>query len=726
MNKRKIILCFIILNCNYNLKAQNKDSVFKEIELLPTIINSNTTLLEKRLEPSATILYPSFLKKINTGLDIPFLLNATPSVQINSDAGTGIGYSSIQIRGTDVTRINVSMNGISINDAESQGTFFVNFPDIISSAQSIKIERGVGLSKAGTGNFGGAISINNLDVENKKPNIFIATDVGSFNTLKNTIKIGTGLINEKLNSTLRLSRIVSDGFIDRSSSNLRSIQWTTKYSLNSKTNVVLNYVGGKEKTGQAWNGVAEENLDSNRTFNELGLMANGKYFENQTDNYQQDYYQFFINHDINKNWKTGGAFYLTKGKGYYEEYKLNAAFEHYNLPNVVLGNDTVENTNLIRQLWLDNNFYGLKYMLQYQKDKTDLGIYINANQYKGKHFGEIVWADLGVENKYKWYDVNAEKNEFSLATMYSYKFKKVWQFFADAQLRNVDYQLNGFRNNPVLKHKLNYLFFNPKIEIRYVGLHTRYSFQAGIAQKEPNRNDIEVNNNQLPKAEKMLDVELNIHHILNKNMIINATFFWMQYKNQLVLNGKINDVGAYTRINIDNSFRRGIEIEAQLKLHKKITFSGNISLMQHQILNYTDYIDDYDNGGQLETKFAKTQIAFSPNIIFSGQLNYLPIAGSNFSIDLFSKFVGKQYLDNTKNENRKINSFFINDIILNYPIQIVNSKINFKGALYNLLNKKYESGGYTYSYQYNNIISTQNYFYPQAGLRFMLGVDIGF
>ncbi|MBP6455330.1 MAG: TonB-dependent receptor plug domain-containing protein [Chitinophagaceae bacterium] len=726
MNKRKIILCFVILFCGYFSNAQNKDSVFKEIELSSIIIKSYTEL-EKRIEPSATILFPSFIKKINTGMDIPFILNSTPSVQVNSDAGTGIGYSNIQIRGTDVTRINVSMNGISINDAESQGTFFVNFPDIISSAKSIKIERGVGLSKAGTGNFGGAISINNLDIANEKPSFYFATDVGSFNTLRNTLKLGTGLINDKFNSTLRLSRIVSNGYIDRSASDLKSIQWTTLYKLNSKTNIVFNYLGGKEKTGQAWNGVSEENLNTNRTFNELGLMANGNYYENQTDNYQQDYFQFFVNHDVNKYWKTSTVFYLTKGKGYYEEYKQNAHFQNYNLPNFVSGNDTIDHTNLIRQLWLDNNFYGIKYMLQYQKNNADLGIYLNASQYKGTHFGKVIWADYGIDNNYKWYDVDAMKNEISMATMYSYKLKNTWQFFADAQLRKVDYKLNGFRNMPNLKHDLNFLFFNPKVEIRYVGFDkTSFSFQAGIAQKEPNRNDIEVNNNQLPKAEKMLDVELNMNHKMNKFIMFNATLFWMQYKDQLVLNGKINDVGAYTRVNIDNSFRRGIEFETQIKILKKLSFSGNVSLMQHQILNYTDFVDDYDNGGQLETKFSNTQIAFSPNFIFSGQLNYVPFTNSKFSISWFSKFIGKQYLDNTQNENRKLNSFLVNDIILYYPIQVANSTINFRGAIYNLLNKKYESGGYTYSYFYNNNLTTQNYFYPQSGIRFMLGFDIGF
>jgi iron complex outermembrane receptor protein len=727
----KKILLFSIALAHFGTWAfaQKKDTL-RNIELPAAVIREfkQTTLDEQ----STKRVEKSFMKRLNQGQDLPYLLNTLSSVVVNSDAGTGTGYTGIRIRGTDLTRINVTINGVPVNDAESQGTFFVNTPDLLSSSQSIEVGKGVGTSKNGVGSFGASIAINNLDVNYTKPTFSYQSDFGSFNTFKNTLKASTGLINDRFVTTVRASSILSDGYIDRSASNLKAFQFTTKYIMNPSTQVVFNYMKGKEKTGQAWNGVPQDSLATNPQHNELGLKSDGTYYDNQTDNYGQDYYQLFFDHKINSNFSIGSTLFYTKGKGYYEEYRMSQDFSSYGLPNFIVGNDTSFSTDMIRQLWLDNDFYGGRLYANYFSKHLDAGLYLNYNQYDGKHFGEIKWAQYGTPDDYRWYNLTAHKNDINLYGMVDFKASKHVNLFADLQYRKVDYIINGFRNNPSIQHDLQFNFFNPKAKITYNNQHHQISLLAGIAQKEPNREDIEAGKSSLPKPEKLYNGELNYTYNYKNKFSFHATSYLMYYRDQLVLTGKINDVGAYTRTNIPESYRIGIEMETQWKpSSRKIELAFNVALSENKIIQFSEFIDDYDNGGQVIKNYTKTDIAFSPSIIAGGRLSYFPLRGSshkdfeNLSFDLLAKYVGRQYLDNTSNINKSINSYFITDLIANCPIRIdENTILNIRTGLYNIFNHSYEANGYTFSYIYGQQTISQNYYYPQAGLRWMVGMGI--
>lgn len=731
---KRIILLSIFCLPTMAVFAQSiqvyKDTL-RNIELSPTIIKNSRYPLHS--QKAVNTISKQEIQKQNIAQDLPFLLNGMSSVVVNSDAGTGTGYTGIRIRGADLTRINVTMNGVPVNDPESQATYFVNTPDILSSSKEIEVSKGVGSSKNGVGNFGAGIAINNLDIDNETPTVQFQTDYGSFNTLKRMLKLSTGLLQQKFNASLRLSNITSDGFIQRSASDLRGMQFTAKYLLDTKTQIVFNYVDGKEKTGQAWNGVNEDSLKTNPTYNELGMKSDGSFYNNQTDNYRQQYYQLFIDRRLNQRVAIGSTLFYTKGKGYYEEYKTEQSFADYYRPNFISGNDTITETDLIRQLWLDNDFYGGRLYANYFSKKFDAGLYLNYNEYKGKHFGDVIWAQVNMPDHYRWYSLNAIKKDLNVYGMFDYRLSSSINLFADMQVRNVNYTLNGFRKNPTLTHDLNYTFANPKLKVSWKGYHQLASITAGLAQKEPNREDVEAGIASLPKPEKLFDLELNYSRLIWNQFAIHANAFLMQYKDQLVLTGKINDVGAYTRSNVDQSYRAGIEVELLWRSYSGMfDIKANVAFSQNKIKSFTEYLDDYDQGIQLQNHYHQTDIAFSPNVIAGSKITYYPFIRKpgthmrNASINLLTKYVGKQYLDNTTNSQRAIDAFVTNDLLLNCPVQIQgNAVLTIRAGIYNLLDAGYQSNGYTYSYVYNQSLETFNYLFPQAGRRFMVGVGIG-
>lgn len=729
MKKEVIFLLALLVSSTISIAQQQTQDTLRKIELPATYVLAKESVSSKETE----IFRPKLIKRFNQAKDLPFLLNQLSSMVVSSDAGAGTGYSSIRMRGTDITRINVTMNGIPVNDPESQATYFVNTPDLLSSATQVEISKGIGNSKNGNASFGGSISLNNLDLGYSKPYISYQSDFGSFNTFKNTTKLSTGLIQNKFISTIRLSSILSSGYILRSNSNLKSSQVTSKYIFKPGTQVVFNYLKGKEKTGQAWNGVPQDSLKQNRRFNELGLKSDGTYYNNQTDNYGQDYYQLFFDHKVNNQVNIGSALFYTKGKGYYEEYKMQQQFATYGLSNFVLGNDTLNQTDLIRQLWLDNDFYGGRAYLTYLSDKSDAGIYLNVNQYQGRHFGEIIWADYGIPNKYKWYNLTSQKTDMNLYAMLDHRLSKSLSIFVDMQVRKVQYQINGFRNNPNIKHDLNFLFFNPKFSINWQHANHKLNLMMGAVQKEPNREDIEAGTENLPKPEKLFNLELK-YDFRVKNYLAILNSYLMYYKDQLILTGKINDVGAYTRTNVPKSFRAGIEVEQRIsnRVHS-LELAFNASLSMNQVLNFSEYIDDYDNGGQIINKYSLTDIAFSPNTIIGGRVSIFPMKilrykqAENFSIDLMPKYVSRQFLDNTSNTQKIIPSFFMTDVVINCPFVIKKqTALQARIGLYNVLNHLYESNGYTFSYVYNQRMNTQNYYFPQAGFHWLVGIGIEF
>lgn len=719
-----------------------------------------STIIEVALEPTSLFLQPvevmairagdrmpfaktnltkQAIEKMNTGVDLPFLLNQTPSVVVNSDAGNGIGYTGIRVRGTDATRINMTLNGIPYNDAESQGLFFVNLPDFASSVNSIQLQRGVGTSSNGAGAFGATLNLSTNEFH-EKAYAEVNNGFGSFNSWRHTVKAGTGLLNNHFTIDARLSFINSDGFIDRAATDLRSFYLSSAY-LSKKSSLRFNVFSGKEITYQAWNGIPEAKLKGDAAtlethyWNNVGLLyktredsinlfnpANNRtynafLYNNQTDNYQQDHYQLFFNHELNKSWNMNTAFFLTRGKGYYEEYKTQEDLSDYGL--------AATDADLIRQLWLDNWFYGTTYSLQYKRNNNQWSMGGAYTRYRGLHYGKIIWSEAAIPKDYRWYDLDAFKNDFSVYTKYQRRITQRWELFADLQYRTVNYTLNGFRKNPMLKFDNNFRFLNPKLGVSYADGKGWLGFASlSLGKKEPNRDDFETSAEQQPTHERLIDWELNIEQ-RKANYNWSITGYYMRYRNQLVLTGKINDVGAYARINIPESYRTGVELQGAVKPASWFNASANLTLSSNRILNFTEFSDDYDNGGQKETFFKSAPLSFSPSVVGGATLNFIPV--KNAELSLLNKYVSRQYLDNTGNKARSIDAFFVTDLRAAYTLKTKLAKeIILSFQLNNLFDIKYEANGYTYNYIYGGQTIVENFYYPMAGRNFMVGVNIKF
>ena len=668
-----------------------------------------------------TNLSKNEIQKLNLGQDLPFILNQTPAVVVNSDAGDGVGYTGIRIRGSDATRINVTLNGIPYNDAESQGTFFVDLPDFISSVNSIQVQRGVGTSSNGSGAFGASINMSTNEI-NQDPYAEVNNSYGSFNTWKNTVKIGSGLVSGHFTTDVRLSNIISNGYIDRASSNLKSLHFSTAY-LSNKSSLRFNMFLGKEKTYQAWYGVTEDDLKNNRRVNYAGTEKPGEPYDNETDNYWQNHYQLFFTHLFSKKLSFNTALFLTEGKGYYEQYKANQLYAEYNFPPPVIGVDTILSTDLVRRLWLDNNFYGNIFSLQYRDNISQFTLGGGWSRYDGNHFGDVIWAEKGLHNVHnRWYDLDAFKTDFNIYYKEQTRFAKNWSLFYDLQYRHVIYQINGFEKNPSLLIKNSYNFFNPKIGVvyNYNGLQTFLSYSR--AGKEPNRDDFESGSSGQPRPERLNDFELGVQK-KKINYDWGASLYYMQYKDQLVLTGKINDVGAYTRTNIPNSYRMGIELQGNILIASWLKAAANLALSRNKVKNFTEWIDDYDAGGQKLFNYSSTDIAFSPRVVGGATLSFLPL--SDLEVSFISKYVSKQYLDNTQNENRKLNPFYTQDARIIYTVQKgMLKEANIILQANNIFNRKYEPNGYTFSYYYGGDLITQNYYFPMATRNFMVAINL--
>jgi iron complex outermembrane receptor protein len=730
---KKNLLTALLLASALIAFSQNNQKAVKSKEISIEGLDSTKSKLMEAIEIRAVraeknypftqnLISKRSIEKNNVGQDIPFLLNQIPGAVINSDAGNGVGYTGIRIRGTDASRINFTLNGIAYNDAESQGVFLVNLPDFLSSTNSIQVQRGVGTSSNGAGAFGATVNLMTNDVQ-EKAYASINNSIGSFNTLKNTLKVGTGLLNGKYTIDARLSNISSDGYIDRASSKLQSF-YVSAASIREKSSLRLNVFSGKEKTYQAWYGVTEEQLSTNRRYNSAGTEKPGNPYDNETDNYTQTHYQLFYNQRINSNWNFSGAAFATTGNGYYEQYKANQSFGSYGLPNyqIRVGN-TITETDLIRQLWLDNVYMGTNFSFQRKTKNNELILGGGNSTYNGNHFGKIIWAGTGIEKDYRWYDLDAKKQEQHLFGKWLHKYND-FHFFGDIQARNVNYNIEGFRNNPGLKIDQKWLFINPKIGFRYSKNNNSVFASFAIANKEPNRDDFEASTTEIPKHETLNDVEIGFERN-TKKMRFASTFYYMHYNNQLVLTGKINDVGAYTRSNIPTSFRTGLEIEFNYILSEKLQINNNIAISSNKIKNYTDYYDDYDAGGQKTTFYAGSNLAFSPAVVENASISYKPF--SNTEIRLNSKYVDRQYLDNTSRKDRSLAPYFTQDILVNHIFKLKKiSSIELLAQINNIWNKRYAPNGYTYSYLYNGEVSRNNYYYPMAERNFMLGINVNF
>lgn len=660
------------------------------------------------------------IRKENLGQDLPFIINQTPSVVANSDAGNGVGYTGLRIRGTDATRINITLNGIPYNDAESQGTFLVNLPDFASSVSSIQIQRGVGTSTNGAGSFGATINFSTNEV-NRKAYAEASNSFGSFNTWKNTLRGGTGLLGNHFTVDARLSRISSDGYVDRASTDLRAFYVSGAY-LSDRTNLRLNVFSGKERTYQAWYGVSESDLMTNRRVNYAGTEKPGAPYENEVDNYRQDHYQFFADHRLNERWVLNAALFLTRGLGYYEQYKAEEDYADYNLPYPQRDGNPVATTDLIRRLWLDNYFYGTTFSGQYTGARTSLIFGGAATRYDGDHYGTLEWVENGLTGSPYWYNLPASKKDLNLYGKWQQSLTNRLQTFVDLQYRLVDYQLFGFRNNPGLQFHPQYHFFNPKAGLSYRSGPLLAYASLAVARKEPNRDDFEAGAGQQPRPEVLRDLETGLEY-RSARSFWSANVYYMDYKDQLVLTGRINDVGAYTRTNIPESYRLGLELQGSVSLLSWLKAGANLTLSRNRIENFTEFVDDYDAGGQKSFFYAETPIAFSPSVISAGTLTFLPLP--RLELSLQGKYVGEQFLDNTGNNARSLDAYYNQDLRLLYTLQPKGFKgIDLLFHLNNAFDARYEPNGYTFSYIYGNSLATENYYFPMAGRNFLLGLNI--
>ena len=710
-----LLLCCTVHFCYAQATKLADTTLLQPVEITAVRAQDKTPIAKTNLGKQE-------IEKQNTGMDLPFIFNHTPSVTVSSDAGNGIGYTYLRIRGSDASRINVTLNGIPFNDAESQGTFFVDMPDIASSASQIQIQRGVGTSANGTGAFGGSININTNEPV-LKSGLEFNNNAGSYHSIKNTLVLHSGLFKKHFTADGRISHVRSDGYIERASSRLHSAMISLTY-LNPKNSIRFNFISGKEKTYQAWNGLSEELLHINRRYNSSGTEKKPDPYQNETDNYLQQHFQLFINQKFSAFWKANITAFLTHGKGFYEQYKAGKKLSAYGLPNYFNGADTVYTSDIVRQLWLNNYFYGNIFSAQYEKSQRQIIIGAGWNQYKGKHYGKVTWAKepVFIPSNFKWYNNNALKNEFSSFVKWTENFSKNWHLFADLQVKKAVYHINGFRDNPTINLSNRYFFINPKAGITYSKGKIKTYFSYAHGSKEPNRDDFEAGINETPKPEYLHDFELGSEY-KSPTIQLGINAYLMLYKNQLVHTGKVNDVGAYTRTNIPKSYRSGVEITAAAKISKWLMVNGNITLSRNKIKNFTEYIDDYDNNNQAVNFYKQTNISFSPNIISSATLEYAPV--SNLQIGLTGKFISRQFLDNTSQINRSIKPYYTQELSTAYTFTNTHLKeIKLFVQVYNLFSTLYVANGYTFSYIYNSESSTSNYYFPMAPIHFMAGINI--
>lgn len=700
-----------------------------------------------------TNLQPKDIEKINTGVDLPFLLRFTPSLTVTSDAGNGIGYTGLWIRGSDPTRVNVSINGVPLNDPESQQVFWVNTPDLASSSSNIQIQRGIGTSANGTGSFGGSIHID-TDSHLEKDFIRVNASAGSFGSTKGMFEIGSK-IGKKFELNTRLSTIQSDGYIDRAETKLFSYFTKGKLNIiqekNRSKELTFFVFGGKENTYQAWNGTPYEKLygttadilafasrngvsqaDINNLLNS-GRTYNAYLYENEIDNYTQHHAQAHYFSSKKKNGATHEfrtAFHFTHGQGYFEQFKVDQEVASYNmLPNIING-DTINTTNLVTRRWLNNNFYGVTSSYVFKKNNFTSTSGVGANHYNGQHYGRVIATGdpliFVVDHQYYYgqsdkYDANA--------------FSKIeWAFVpekfivnADIQARYVAYNTKGVDNDQ-RSYDVNVTskFLNPKIGLRYF-IGKSVSVYASVAHsgKEPNRSDyVDAAPGNFPKNEYMTDYEAGLHFGNGKKILFDVNAYIMNYTNQLVLTGALNDVGAPLRTNVAKSYRKGIEFSVSANLSRKLKVAGNITLSENKILNFNERVFNYDTYAEEVVSRGTTDIAFSPNMIAALNADYKVLSneqnGRQLNILFNEKFVGKQHLDNTGSSSAVLTAFAVSDMGIQWTEKRANGssmKITFWAN--NVLNRMYSSNGYAYSYIYGNTV-TERFYYPQAGRNYML------
>ena len=715
-NYKSFLLSIALLGSSLSYSQESDTTKTKKLnEVMVQAVRAN----EKTPVPFSNFTKKEIAKR-NLGQDIPILMNFLPSVVTTSDTGNGVGYTGIRVRGSDATRVNVTINGIPYNDSESHGTYWVNMPDFASSVESIQLQRGVGTSTNGAGAFGASLNLL-TESDNASAGGEISNAFGSFHTRKHTVKFNTGLLNNHFEISGRLSKINSDGYIDRAKSDLKSYFLQGAY-IGKTTKIKALAFGGKEITYQSWNGLEDlDKLKNDRTYNTSGVYTDAfgttRFYDNEVDNYQQDHYQLHWNEKVSEKWNTNLAFHYTKGKGFYENYKEDADFADYNLTPV--GSATT--TDIVRQKWLDNDFYGTTFSANYKNEKLSMIFGGGANKYEGKHFGKVIWARLASTSELgdHYYDDYGIKTDMTIFAKVNYQIIEKLNLFGDLQVRRVNYKANGVQ--PTLVNE-TFNFFNPKAGLTFSpNEKNSIYFSYAMANREPKREDYE---NKNVRPEKLNDYELG-WRFANAKTKLNATIYYMRYKDQLVLTGALNDVGTPIAENSGKSYRLGLEVDAKIEITNKWSVQPNVAISQSK--NQDFY---FQRDGVLQN-LGETTISYSPQLIAGNSLTFSPL--KPLQISLLSKFVGEQFMGNIDAEASKLDSYFINDLNITYEIE---TKKVFKSIVIavlanNILNKEYISNGYFYTYDDNTIptsIKTMEGagYYPQAGATILAGLTLKF
>ncbi len=708
-----------------------------EVIVYSTRAGSNTPVAHQEIDKRE-------LSAINFGQDLPVLLGGSISAVSTSDAGNGMGYTALRIRGTDMTRINVTINGIPLNDPESHNVFWVDLPDFATSTDNVQIQRGVGTSTNGASAFGASVNLQSA-VPNPEPYAEINSAYGSFNTLKNSVSFGTGLVNKHFSLDSRISKLSSDGYIDRASSELLSYYISGAYT-SGKDIFRINIFSGKEKTYQAWGGVPSYMLETSRTFNYMGMYFDNKnnvhYYDNQTDNYGQTHYQAIYSHEFSKRLFLNAAVHRTIGAGYYEEYVESGKLSDYaipaiitNSPYVVHYSDTlytpsgaITTSDLVRQKHLANTFTGITWSLNYHAGRLKTSFGGSWNIYKGNHFGTVTWLQWAgnTETDHEWYRSKAEKRDFNIFLKTEYILTEKLNTWIDLQCRQIHYSINGIDNGfRDITQEHWYSFFNPKAGISYqVSDRQNVYASLSIANREPNRDNFVDADlaKQVPKPETLYDAEAG-YTVSGSHIAFTANAYYMYYNDQLVLTGAINDVGAPVMINVPASYRAGIELSAKALLTSNLKWEPSLTLSSNKIKSYTEYIDNWDTWEQIAVEHSNTDLAFSPSLIAGSTINWAVYKG--FNVNLLSKYVGRQFIDNTRSSDRQLDPYFVNDLLIRYTLTPGFCKeIGFSLMLNNIFNTEYESNAWVYRYSSENVMQKLDGYFPQAGLNIMLGVTV--
>lgn len=716
--------------------------------VLNIVINETAEVLDEvlvnavRVGASSPITHSNIskedLEKRNLGQDIPMLLNFLPSVVTTTDAGAGIGYTGIRVRGINAQSTNITINGIPYNDAESMGTFWVNLSDFASSTESMQLQRGVGTSTNGSGAFGASINVLTEGVSNEA-SAEIANSFGSYNTHKHTLKFSTGRLNDHFEISGRLSNIKSDGYIDRASSDLKSYFLQGAYV---DTNRLIKAVvfGGQEITYQAWNGLEDLDLLKNdRTFNTAGMYTdadgNIQFYENEIDDYKQDHYQLHWNERINNQWSTTLGLNYTRGLGFFEQYKENQKLAQYGMEDIELGGESITRSDLVRRRWLDNHFYVVNANANYKKEDLNLSFGTSYSTYDGDHFGEVIWAQYAgnTPKGHRYYDGNGKKTDANVFAKATYQFDEQLSFYGDLQYRNVGYKTTGTNSDTdLMEIDESFNFFNPKAGLTYqFNTANALYFSYARANREPSRKDFQ--NNTDVKPEQLNDFELGWRYD-DPGFLINANAYYMLYNEQLVLTGELDTTGNPIRTNSGDSYRLGLEIEAAVRLTSQWSLQPSVTVSSNKTKKTV-----VERDGEL-VDLGKTNISFSPELVASNALVFQP--KEHFQISLLSKYVGEQFMGNTDSPASKLDAYFVNDVNVTYEWHLKSKEdsqkkpflksILFSGLANNIFNKKYISNGFYYTYDDtwtdpNQVTTIEGAgYFPQATTNFLIGATLKF